>query len=150
MTASPQGEAFYVPFHQHNSFRLTAETANHRSPLRRVVRPSLSKVAFRCPHAHDDVGANCVRPNLFLVSFVEKSQHSYAQQNGFLRNTVLGRPFCADAGECIYPAKLISSKGYLYKNKKKPDQRMLIGNGNAAATYSPGPSPAKYHRRAEA
>ena len=33
---------------------------------------------------------------------------------------------------------------------KKPDQRMLIGNGNAAATYSPGPSPAKYHRRAEA
>ena len=33
---------------------------------------------------------------------------------------------------------------------KKPDQRKLIGNWNAAATYSPGPSPAKYHRRAEA
>ena len=34
--------------------------------------------------------------------------------------------------------------------QKKPDQRKLIGNWNAAATYSPGPSPAKYHRRAEA
>ena len=62
VTASPQGEAFYVPFHQHHYFQLAAETGDHRSPLRQDERLALSKVAFRCPHAHNDVGANRVRP----------------------------------------------------------------------------------------
>ena len=31
--------------------------------------------------------------------------------------------------------------------EKKPDQQKLIGNWNAAATYSPGPSAAKYAGR---
>ena len=49
------------------------------------------------------------------------------------------------------PGKRLSLTAPLdVQQTKKPDLLLQIGNGNAAATYSPGPSPAKYHRRAEA